>query len=182
MPLKDRLWKFRKRHRIHFFLIEFSVFSRINSAAKIFPLPTSHTHTHITPCPPPLHSSLLLPSSLPSSSPLCVLPNEISTRRSRMIRSPHIGLAWLQRVAGKDAASLQRLILVTTEIQQPDWIPSLTAHTLTHSHTHTLTHSHTLPLSQTHSHPNTFSRRNARACGGACYTLEACMNYLQLKG
>ena len=138
-----------------FFLIEFSIFSRINSAAKIFPLPTSHvplhTHTHITPCPPPLHSSLLLPSSLPSSSPLCVLPNEISTRRSRMIRSPHIGLAWLQRVAGKDAASLQRLILVTTEIQQADWIPSLTAHTLTHSHTHTPSHSLTHTHTQTHS-------------------------------
>jgi len=160
MPLKDRLWKFRKRHRIHFFfLIEFSIFSRINSAAKILPLHTSHTH--ITPCPHlfTLHSSLLftLPSSLPSSSPLCVLSNELSTRRSRMIRSPPIGLAWLQRVAEKDAASLQRLILVTTEIQQPDWIPSLTAHTLTHPLTHTLTHSHTHTHTLTHTHTQTHS-------------------------
>ena len=84
MPLKDRLWKFQKQRSIYFFLIEFSIFSRVNSVAKIFPL---HTHTsHITPCRPSLHISLL-----PSSSPLCVLSNEISTRRSRTNISPHIG-------------------------------------------------------------------------------------------
>ena len=124
------------------------------SLGIILPPRSSHftLHTHITPCPLSLHSSLLPPSS----SPLCVLSNEISARRSRMIRSPHIGLEWLQRVAGKDAASLQCFIPVTTEIQQPDWIPSLTTHTLTHSHSHT----------HTRSHLNTFSRRNARACSG----------------
>jgi hypothetical protein len=57
-------------------------------------------------------------------------------------------LAWLQSVGGKDAASFQCLIPATTEIQQPDWIPCLTAyiHTLSHSHTNTL------PLSHTHTH------------------------------
>ena len=49
-------------------------------------------------------------------------------------------LAWLQRIDGKDAASLQCLIPAATEIQQPDWIPSLTAYI------------HTLPFSHTHSH------------------------------
>jgi hypothetical protein len=38
-------------------------------------------------------------------------------------------LAWLQRVGGKDAVSFQCLIPATTEIQQPDWMPSLTAYT-----------------------------------------------------
>ena len=149
MPLKDRLWKFRKRHRIHFFLIEFSIFSRINSAAKIFPLPTSHTH--ITPRPPPLHSPLL-----PSSSPLCVLSNEISTRHSRMIRSLHTGLAWLQRVAGKDAASPaphpsyhgNPITWLNTKFDCTH------THTLTHSHTHTLTHP---PNSLRHTHTQTHS-------------------------
>jgi hypothetical protein len=63
-----------------FFLIEFSILSRINSVTKNFPL-HKHTHTHIRPCLPSLHSS----------PPLRVLlSNEISTRCSSIIRSDHI--------------------------------------------------------------------------------------------
>ena len=171
MPLKDRLWKFRKRHRIHFFLIEFSIFSRINSAAKIFPLPTSHTH--ITPCPPSLPSSLLLS--------LCAIKwiihetfkdDQITSYRPCLIAES----GWKRRCQSPAPHPSYHWNPTTWLNTKFDCTYT---HTLTHSHTHTLTHSHTLPLTQTHSHPNTFSRRNARACGGACYTLEACMNYLQ---
>ena len=169
---------------LFFFLIEFSIFSRINFAAKIFPLPTSHTHHTLS---LPLHSSLF---PLPLFPSLCATKWNIhetfkddqisSYRTERWHRRHPINLntcliacckksllAWLQRIGGKDAGSLQCLIPAATEIQQPDWIPSLTAYTHTFHLTLTLTHTHT------------FSRRNACACGGACYTLEACMNYLQ---
>ena len=135
MPLKDRLWKFQKRRRIHFFLIEFSIFSRINSAAKIFPLPTSHTH--ITPCLPSLPSSpppLLLPS-------LCAIKWNIhETVKDYQIFSYRPCLiaesSWERRCQFPVPNS-------SHQIQQPDWIPSLTANTLAHSHTHIHTLSHT---------------------------------------
>jgi hypothetical protein len=130
------------------------------------PRSSQFTCTHHTLSP--FSSHFPPPLLLPSSSILCVLSNEISARRSRTIRSPHIGrrddiadirstliLAWLQRVGGKEAASFQ--CLIPAKIKQPDWMPSLTAYIHTYTHTHTHTHTHTLSLSLSPSHTHALS-------------------------
>ena len=138
---------------------------------------SNYKHINLTPYPPPLHSC-------PTPSPLCAIKwnihdtfkdDQISSYRPCLIAES----GWKRRCQSPAPHPSYHWNPTTWLNTKFDCTYT---HTLTHSHTHTLTHSHTLPLSQTHSHPITFSRRNARACGGACYTLEACMNYLQLKG